>query len=72
MLLRWIVPGDEVEVVVDGGVLELIRVADDGVEVAFRRGEEVGIVHQDDPRKVIPTPQAVLDEGLRKHHPCGT
>lgn len=45
MLLRGIVPGDEVKVVVDGGVFELRGIADDGVEVAFGGGEEVRVVH---------------------------
>lgn len=62
MLLRRSVPGDVVEVVVGGGVLVVLRVADKGLEVALRGGDEVGIIKEEGPRQVFPASDAVLGE----------
>lgn len=46
-VLFWrVVPWDVMQVMVHGRVLEFIGVADHSVEVSFRRGDEIGIVHE--------------------------
>lgn len=55
-----------------GGVSEYIRIADDRVEVAFGRRDEVDIVHQDGSRKVFPSLYTILKEAPSQHHPCRT
>ena len=65
VLFRGIVPRDEVEVAVDGGVPELVGVANDGVEVAFGWRDEVCVVHEDGSGEVVPTPDAEVDERAR-------
>lgn len=69
MLLRGVVPGDVVEVMVRSGVLEIIRVAYDCLEVAFWRGDEVGVVQEQGPREVVPPNYAVLCKGPGKYRP---
>lgn len=41
MLLWGIVPGYKVQIMINGGVPELLSVADDSVEVAFWRRYEI-------------------------------
>ena len=71
MLLRGVVPRDEVQVVVDGGVAERRRVADDGVEVAFGRGDEVDVVEEDRAGEGVPALVAILHEGTGEDCPSG-
>ena len=47
MLLRRIVPGNEMQVTVHSGVLKFMSVTNNGVEIAFRGGDEISIVHED-------------------------
>lgn len=56
MLFWGIVPRDEVEVVVDRGVAKLVGIANDSVEIAFGRREEVGIIHENHSWEIVPTP----------------
>jgi hypothetical protein len=65
VLHRRVVPGDVVQVVVHGGVPELVGVAGHRVEVALRGGDEVGVVHEHRPGQVVPPPDQVLHERPR-------
>ena len=72
MLLGRIVPGYVVKVIVDGCVLKLFCITNDGVEVAFRGGEEICIVHQNCTGQIVPSPYAVVNEWPGKSHPSRT
>lgn len=56
MLLWRIVPWDKMQVVVDRRVAKLVGVANDSVEIALRRWEEVGIIHKDYSWEIVPSP----------------
>lgn len=60
------------EVVVGRGVLVVLSVADKGLEVALRGGNEVGIIKEEGPRQVFPASNAVLGERPGKYHPSRT
>lgn len=60
------------QVTVDSGISELLSITDDSVEVAFWGGEEVCIVHENSTGKVVPSPNAEVDERPRKYHPGRT
>lgn len=53
VLLGRPVPRDEVQVVVHCGVAEQQAIANHGVEVAFRRRYEVGVVQKQHARQVV-------------------
>ena len=72
MLSGRVVPCDVMEVVVHGRVAEL-AVADDGVEVALGGGHEVGVVHEQLAREIVPPHDGVLHERSGKgcpRRPC--
>lgn len=54
---------------VDCGVTELRSVAYDGLEVGFGGIGDVGEVHEEFSREVVPADDAVFDEGSCKDHP---
>lgn len=72
MLRRRVVPQDVVQVVAHRRVSELLGVAYHCLEVALRRGDEVGVVKEEVPRKVVPAQDAVLRERPREYSPSRT
>ena len=54
------VPRNVVKIMVNGGVLVVPGVADDGLEVSLRRRDEVGVVEKEGSREVVPAKYAVL------------
>jgi hypothetical protein len=45
VLLRRTVPGYVVEIMTYGCVLEFFSIANNSVEISFRRGDEICVVH---------------------------
>lgn len=72
MLLWRVVPSNVVQVMANRSAPKLVRVADDGVEITFWRGDEVNIVHKECPWEIVPSPYAVLEEGFCEHYPSRT
>jgi hypothetical protein len=72
VLHRRGVPGDEVQVAVDGGVAEPVGVAGNRVEVALWGRDEVGVVHEHGAGEVVPPHDQVLHERTRQNRPRGT
>lgn len=62
MLLWRSVPGDEVEIMAYCSVPEFLGVANHGLEIAFRRGYEVCVIHEDSSWQIIPSPYTVFDK----------
>lgn len=60
MLLWRGVPSNVVEIIVEGGVLVVVRVAYDRLEVSLRRRYEVGVVEKEGSGQVVPTQYAVF------------
>lgn len=73
-MLLWIrvVPSDVVQIMANCSAPKISRVADDSLEIAFWRGDEVDIVHQEVSWEIVPTPYAVLEEGFCEHYPSRT
>jgi len=69
VLFRRHVPLDVVEVVVGDAGHEARRVAEQRLEVALWGGDEVGVVHEQGARQVVPPPHSVLHEVPRQRHP---
>lgn len=72
MLLRRGVPSYVVEIVAYCSAAKFIGVANNSVEIAFRGGNEVRVIHKDGSWEVIPSPYTILGKGSCKCYPCGT
>lgn len=55
MLLWRIIPSDVMEIVVHRGVLVVLGVAYEGLEVSLGRGDKICVVEEESPWQVVPT-----------------